>query len=85
MGSLPTCGDAAAGLQRNFTRTLLPDDARQPKAAVDKGSRANDAAGAKFVSARFLPQRLIVDAGDDVGLSDEVFEEAVPCLNGHSC
>ncbi len=39
----------------------------------------------RFVSARFLPQRLIVDAGDDVGLSDEVFEEAVPCLNGHSC
>ncbi|TCP22193.1 CRISPR-associated endonuclease Cas1, partial [Rhodovulum adriaticum] len=30
------------------------------------------------VSPRFLPQRLVLDAGDDVGFGDEVFEEAVP-------
>ena len=37
------------------------------------------------VSARFLPQRLILDAGDDVGLVDEVIKEAVPFFDGHAC
>ncbi|AUQ52349.1 hypothetical protein PhaeoP83_04131 (plasmid) [Phaeobacter inhibens] len=33
-GSLPTYGDAATGLQRIRTRTLLPDDARQPNSDI---------------------------------------------------
>ena len=37
------------------------------------------------VSTRFLPQRLVLDAGDDVGFGDEVVEEAVPPLDGHAC
>lgn len=38
-----------------------------------------------IVSPRFLPQRLVLDAGDDVGVIDEVFEEAVPLFDGHTC
>ena len=38
-----------------------------------------------WVRARFLPQRLVLDAGDDVRLGDEVIEEAVPFLSGHAC
>lgn len=38
-----------------------------------------------FVSARLLPQRLVLDAGDDVGFGDEVFEEAAPLFDGHAC
>ncbi len=33
------------------------------------------------VSTRFLPQRLVLDAGDDVGGVNEVLEEAVPGLD----
>ncbi len=40
---------------------------------------------ASIVSARFPPQRLVLDAGDGVGLGDEVFEEAEPFLDGHAC
>lgn len=38
-----------------------------------------------MVSARFLPQRLVLDAGDDVGFGGEVIEEAVPFLDRHAC
>ncbi|MEQ9587337.1 MAG: transposase, partial [Parvibaculaceae bacterium] len=37
------------------------------------------------VSARFLPQRLVLDAGDNVWLGDEVVEEAVPLFDGPAC
>jgi len=32
LGSHRTCGDAAARLKRNRTRSMLPDDASQPEA-----------------------------------------------------
>lgn len=32
------------------------------------------------VTARFLPQSFFLDAGDDVGIGDDVLEKAVPCI-----
>ncbi|WP_205963934.1 hypothetical protein, partial [Pseudoruegeria sp. SK021] len=47
------------------------------------GVISGSGSGAAFcsVSARFLPQRLVLDTCDDVGLGDEVFEEVVPFLD----
>lgn len=50
LGSLPTCGDAAAALQRNFTRTLLPDDARQPEPDMRMRHAVMDVASARLAS-----------------------------------
>lgn len=37
------------------------------------------------VTARLLPRAFFLDAGDDVGLGDEVFEEVFPVLRGAPC
>ncbi|WP_206778544.1 hypothetical protein, partial [Phaeobacter sp. S60] len=63
LGSLPTCGDAAAGLQRNFTRTLLPYDAKQPNHDIQAGRSAGAAASAKGLLKADL-QACTIDPGD---------------------
>ncbi|WP_416547041.1 MULTISPECIES: hypothetical protein, partial [unclassified Phaeobacter] len=84
MGSLPTCGDAAAGLQRNFTKTLLPDNARQPNHDIQAGRSASAAASAKGLPKADL-QACPIDPGDtaiSVDVSDA--QESGLCKVGAS-
>lgn len=53
--------------------------------AAFNGSQAVERIESCLVTVRLLPRRLGLEAGGELGIIDEVIEEAVPGLGGAAC
>ena len=60
---------------------LLPGDGIGPEVTREARRVLEIVAEARdMVTARLLPRSVLLDASDDLGLSDEVLKEVAPCL-----